>query len=121
MQCLLCGGTIVRRGPSAVNSGADVYYCAACPNVYVFTRGHEVEALERRARETGRHGRLFGPGPRPSWPLARSPLSRAAGQPRGRGERGRQQPDMRHGDEPSNGPRSSRPLASPTHFGNLSY
>lgn len=53
MRCLLCGGTIVRRGPSAVNSGADVYYCAGCPNVYVFTRGHEVEALERRARETG--------------------------------------------------------------------
>jgi hypothetical protein len=99
MQCLLCGGTIVRRGPSAVNSGADVYYCAACPNVYVFTRGHEVEALERRARETGV----------------------AARQPRGRGERGRQQTDMRHGDEPSNGPRSSRPLAPPTLFGNLSY
>lgn len=53
MRCLLCGGTIVKRGPSAVNGGADVYYCASCPNVYVFTRGHEAEALERRARETG--------------------------------------------------------------------
>ncbi len=53
MQCLLCGGTIVKRGPSAATGGADVYYCLSCPNLYVFTRGHEVEALERRARETG--------------------------------------------------------------------
>lgn len=53
VRCLLCGGTIVKRGPSLADSGADVYFCSTCPNVYRFTRGHEVEALERRARETG--------------------------------------------------------------------
>ncbi len=53
MQCLLCGGSLKKRGASSERAGVDVYFCTSCPNVYQLTRGYETEALERRARETG--------------------------------------------------------------------
>lgn len=53
MRCLLCGGTLKKYGPSAIQQGSDVYMCALCPNVYVVARGHEADALRRRAQETG--------------------------------------------------------------------
>jgi hypothetical protein len=53
MQCLLCGGSLRKRGASSERTGVDVYFCTSCPNVYQLTRGYETEALERRARETG--------------------------------------------------------------------
>lgn len=53
LRCLLCHGRLKRRGPSAIHPGSDVYYCEQCPNIYVVSRGHEVEALKRRAAEVG--------------------------------------------------------------------
>lgn len=53
LRCLLCHGRLKRYGPSATHPGSDVYFCEGCPNIYVVSRGHEVEALKRRAAEVG--------------------------------------------------------------------